>query len=62
MPRQQAIITEIDEKIIRADLQAMQDKLKVTLSEIYIPKNKEILFTIGSQWKQRYLIERDGNL
>ena len=57
-----AIVTEIDAEKIRADLEKIKDKLKVPVEEVYIPKVDEIKFTIGSQWKQRYLIERDGEL
>ncbi len=29
---------------------------------MYIPNEEEILYTIGSQWKQRYLIRHEGKL
>ena len=57
-----AIITEIDEKKIREDLAKLGDKLKVPADQIYIPKVEDIKYTIGSQWKQRYLVEKDGML
>jgi len=57
-----AIIVPIDEKTIREDLAKLGDTLKVPAEEIYVPKKEEILYTIGSQWKQRYLIEKDGTL
>ena len=53
-------VTEIDEKTIREDFAKIEKKLKVPIDEIYIPKTEEIKYAIGSQWKQRYLIERDG--
>ena len=56
------IITDFDEKTIREDLRARGEKLKVPADEIYIPKQEEILYTIGSQWKQRYIIEQDNEL
>lgn len=56
------IITDIDEKRIREDLAKLGDKLKVPSDQIYIPKVEEIKYTIGSQWKQRYIIERNGIL
>ncbi|MEA3274320.1 MAG: multiheme c-type cytochrome [Pseudomonadota bacterium] len=59
---QDAIITEIDPELIKADLIKIQDKLKVPVEEIYIPKVEDIHYTIGSQWKQRFLIEKDGTL
>jgi formate-dependent nitrite reductase cytochrome c552 subunit len=54
------VVTDIDPEIIRADLAKIEKKLKVPSAEIYIPKLDEILYTIGSQWKQRYLIKREG--
>ena len=57
-----AIIISIDEKRIREDLAKLGKKLKVPADQIYVPKKEEILYTIGSQWKQRYLIEKDGQL
>ena len=39
-----------------------RDKLKVPADQIYIPKVEEIKYTIGSQWKQRYIIEKNGVL
>jgi formate-dependent nitrite reductase cytochrome c552 subunit len=56
------IVTDIDEKVIRADLAKLGDKLKVPADKIYIPKVDDIKYTIGSQWKQRYLVEKDGKL
>ncbi len=56
-----AIIVPIDEKHIREDLATIEG-LKVPADQIYIPKKEEILYTIGSQWKQRYLVEKDGTL
>jgi len=57
-----AIVTEIDEKKIREDLAKLGDKLKVPADKIYVPTVDEIKYTIGSQWKQRYLVEKDGML
>jgi hypothetical protein len=59
---QDAFITEIDPALIKADLAAIQDKLKVPLDQVYIPDTADIRYTIGSQWKQRYLVEKDGDL
>ncbi|MEN8174724.1 MAG: multiheme c-type cytochrome [Pseudomonadota bacterium] len=59
---QDVFITEIDPEVIRADLAKIEKKLKVPVSEVHIPKIEEIHYTIGSQWKQRYLIEKDGML
>lgn len=57
-----AIIVPIEEKRIREDLAKLSDKLKVPADQIYVPKIDEILYTIGSQWKQRYLVKKDGTL
>jgi hypothetical protein len=59
---QDAIIVDLDEKTIRADLAKMGDKLKVPADKIFIPKLDQILYTIGSQWKQRFIIEKEGKL
>ena len=59
---QDVIIVPIDEKIIREDLAKLGDKLKVPADQIYVPKLDEILYTIGSQWKQRYLVKKDDTL
>jgi hypothetical protein len=57
-----AIIVPIDEKKIREDLAKLGGKLKVPADQIYVPKKEEILYTIGSQWKQRYIVEKNGDL
>jgi len=57
-----AMIVEWDEKRIRADLAKKGKKLKVTADKIYVPKVDEIQYTIGSKWKQRYIIKKDGTL
>ncbi|MFH1122862.1 MAG: multiheme c-type cytochrome [Pseudomonadota bacterium] len=57
-----AIIIDINEKEIREDLAKLGDKLKVPADQIYVPKVEEIKYTLGSQWKQRYLVEKEGKL
>ncbi len=59
---QDVIITPIDEKRIRADLAKLGKKLKVPADQIWVPKIEDIKYTIGSQWKQRYIVEQDGEL
>jgi hypothetical protein len=59
---QDAIIVPIEEKRIREDLAKLGDKLKVPADKIYVPKIDEILYTIGSQWKQRFLVKKDDTL
>ena len=56
------IIAPIDEKRIRKDLAKLSKKLKVPADQIYIPKIDEIKYTIGSQWKQRFIVEKDNTL
>jgi len=57
---QDVFVTELDEKVIRADLKKIEKKLKVPVDQFYVPKQSEVKYTIGSQWKQRYLIKKDG--
>ena len=57
-----AIIVPIDEKRIREDLAKLSHKLKVPADKIYVPQKDEILYTIGSQWKQRFLVNKDDTL
>ena len=57
-----AIIVPIDEKRIREDLAKLGKKLKVPADQIYVPKKEEILYTIGSQWKQRFLVKKNDQL
>ena len=57
-----ALIVPIDEKRIRADLAKLEAKLKVPSDKVYVPKLDDILYTIGSQWKQRFLVKKDGTL
>lgn len=57
-----ALVTAIDPAVIKADLTKIEGKLKLPVDQIYIPKPSEIRYTIGNQWKQRFLVERDGKL
>ncbi|GAB6051826.1 hypothetical protein JCM17960_06460 [Magnetospira thiophila] len=56
-----AFVTTLDETVIRADLAKIEDKLKVPSAEMYVPKMEDVHYTIGSQWKQRYLVKKDGD-
>lgn len=58
---QDFIIAPIDEKEIRQDLAKLGDQLKVPADSIYIPKIEEIKIVIGSEWKQRYVVQKDGD-
>lgn len=56
-----SILAVIDPEAIRADLRKMESELKVPIDEIYIPALKDIQYTIGMQWKQGFLVEKEGN-
>ena len=55
------IVTRLDARI-RAELAKFGDKLKVPVDKIYIPKMEDIKYTIGRQWTQGILVEKNGNL
>jgi hypothetical protein len=57
-----ALITGVDPEVIRVDLKKRQNELKVPVDEIYIPKVEEISYTMGIQWKQRYVVAKNGKL
>jgi hypothetical protein len=57
-----AILADMNPELIRADLEKIKDKLKVPLEEIFIPTPEEIVYTIGTQWKQRYIVDKGGML
>jgi hypothetical protein len=52
-----ALIVELNEQRIRKDLAKLGKKLKVPADKIYVPKVEEIKYTIGSKWKQRFIVE-----
>jgi hypothetical protein len=55
-----AFVAELNPEIIRADLEKIKDKLKIPPEEVYIPTTEEVHYVIGTQWKQRYLVQKDG--
>ena len=57
-----ALIVEINPEVIRADLKAIEKTIKLPVDKVYIPKEQEIKYTIGMQWKQMFLVEKEGNL
>lgn len=57
-----AIVAPIDPKRIREDFAKLGDKLKAPLDSIYIPTVDQVKYTIGGQWKQRYVVEKKGTL
>ncbi len=56
------LVTAIDEKRVRDDLAKLEAKLKVPSGQIYVPTEDEVLYTIGSQWKQRFIIKKEDTL
>jgi len=57
-----AFIVNIEETKIRADISRVGDRLKVPVEKIYVPKVDEILYTIGGEWKQRFLVKKNSTL
>ena len=57
-----AIIVDLDENKIREQLGKLNPMLKVPAAQIYVPKVNEIRYVLGSQWQQRFLVEKDGQL
>jgi len=57
-----AFVVDLVRETIRADFKKIEDKLKIPADEVYIPAEDEVLYTIGSQWKQRYIVKKDGEL
>ncbi|MBW1699620.1 MAG: hypothetical protein JRH18_12145 [Deltaproteobacteria bacterium] len=57
-----ALIAEIDHKAIRSDLRKLEKDLKVPSDKIYVPKIEEVKYTIGMQWKQMLLVEKNDEL
>nr|WP_321259559.1 multiheme c-type cytochrome [uncultured Pseudodesulfovibrio sp.] len=59
-----AFIVDINLDNIKADFKLLEDKgkLKLPLNDIYFPKKEDIKYTIGNEWKQRYIIEENGIL
>ncbi len=57
-----ALVAPFNEEDIREDLAQLADQLKVPADQIYIPKPEEIVYAIGSQWSQMYVVEREGTL
>ena len=55
-----AFVAELNPEIIRADLEKIKDKLKIPPEEVYIPTTEEVHYVIGTQWKQRYLVQKEG--
>ncbi|MBT4890364.1 MAG: hypothetical protein HON65_12510 [Rhodospirillales bacterium] len=56
------MVTDIIEEEVRADFAKKEAKLKVPSAEVFVPKMEDVKYTIGSQWKQRFLVEKDGDL
>ena len=57
---QDAIVVDLDQDTMKADFKKIEGKLKTPIDKIYFPKLEDVKYTIGSQWKQRYLVKKDG--
>jgi hypothetical protein len=57
-----AMAATINPEAIRADLRKFEKDLKVPVDDIYIPEVEDLKYTIGIQWKQGYIVQRDGAL
>lgn len=55
-------VVELDHNTIKQDFAKIEKKLKKPIDDIYMPTKDEVLYTIGSQWKQRYIVKKDGTL
>jgi len=55
-----AIQGDLNPEVIRADLAKIKDKLKLPPEEVYIPKREEIQYIIGTQGKQRFVLQKEG--
>ena len=56
------ILANLDSERIRKDLAAIPN-LKVPVDQLPIPKEEDVVYVVGSQWKQRYMIRNaDGKL
>jgi hypothetical protein len=57
-----AVVVDFDSDKIRKSLGKLGAQLQVPADQIFIPKLEEIRYTIGSQWKQSYIVEKNGSL
>jgi hypothetical protein len=51
-----AVVVDFDPDKIRKGLGKLGGQLQVPADQIFIPKLEEIRYTIGSQWKQNYIV------
>lgn len=61
---QNAFIVDINHDVIKADFAQLEadGKLKLPLDEIYLPTKDEVKYTLGNEWKQRFVVEKEGVL
>jgi hypothetical protein len=57
-----AVVVDFDPDKIRKGLGKPGGQLQMAADQIFIPKLEEIRYTIGSQWKQNYIVEKNGSL
>jgi len=54
------LVVELDQEVMKEDFKKIEKKLKIPVDQVYFPKREDVQYTIGSQWKQRYLVQKDG--
>ena len=57
-----AVVVDFDPDKIRKSLGKMGGQPQVPVDQIFIPKLEDVRYTIGSQWKQSYIVEKNGKL
>jgi Cytochrome c554 and c-prime len=59
---QNVLVANINPETIRNDLEKQEKPPKIPVKDIYIPKLEEIKYIFGVQWKQGFLVEKNGVL
>lgn len=59
-----AFIADFDLAVIKADFQELEEsgKLKIPMDKVFFPNKEDVVLTIGNEWKQRYIVAKDGIL
>jgi hypothetical protein len=57
-----AVVVDFDTDTIRKSVAELGDKLQVPADQVFIPKLEDLRYTIGSQWKQGYIVAKDDRL
>jgi len=56
------VVIDFDPEKIRKSLAELGEKLQVPADQVFIPKIEDLQYTIGSQWKQGYIVAKEGRL